>query len=185
MIGENQRAFLLSLARAAIVSYLDNKVPVPACPADALYRREVGAFVTLHKAGILRGCIGYVRGVKPLYETIIDMARAAAFDDFRFGAVGAEELDELQIEISVLSEMIPVQDESEIKVGRDGLMIISGMHSGLLLPQVAVEWNWDVTTFLQETCRKAGLHRDCWNSPNCRILRFSAEIFSEKNEKSV
>jgi AmmeMemoRadiSam system protein A len=185
MIALEQRRFLLNLARSAITSQLYGNGQLPECPDDALFRREVGAFVTLHRQGALRGCIGYVRGVKPLYETIIDMARAAAFDDYRFGAVQGDEVDELEIEISVLSEMLPVTDVSEIVVGRDGLLITNGMRSGLLLPQVAVEWNWDVITFLQETCRKAGLHRDCWNSHNCRILRFSAEIFSEERKKSV
>lgn len=179
------KVFLLQVARDAIASTLLSTVTLPECPADAVFRREVGAFVTLHKRGALRGCVGFVRGVKPLYDTIIEMARAAAFDDYRFAAVTVDELDELEIEISVLSEMIPVNDVHEIEIGRDGLMIVNGMRSGLLLPQVALEWNWDVISFLQETCRKAGLQRDCWNSPNSRILRFTADIFSEKNEKRV
>lgn len=136
-----------------------------------------GAFVSLHKHGQLRGCIGYVHGVKPLADTISDMAIAAAFQDPRFPPLTKNELADLDIEISVLTPMKQLSDISEIEVGKHGLMMIKGPYSGLLLPQVATQYNWDSLTFLSETCHKAGLPTEAWKDDDTEIYIFSADVF--------
>ncbi|MCD6181102.1 MAG: AmmeMemoRadiSam system protein A [Candidatus Cloacimonetes bacterium] len=185
MLTPSQQDFLLSLARRVIQCKLEHRPLDISPPKDAVFEQKCGAFVTLHKQDALRGCIGYVVGVKPLFDTIVDMAEAAAFRDPRFPPLSLDELPDITIEISILSPMTRVTNIDEILVGRDGLMIRCGNRSGLLLPQVAVEWHWNRVTFLEETCRKAGLRRDCWNSQDCIILRFTAEVFSQEMQKSV
>ena len=181
MLNTEQRKFLLKLARESIRAKLEHGKLNLACPPAEIYRQKRGGFVTIHKNGTLRGCIGYVIPVKSLYETIKEMAIAAAFDDPRFPTLDKSEFDEIDIEISVLSEMIPINSIEEIKVGRDGLLMKNGFYSGLLLPQVALEWNWDKLTFLRQTCMKSGLSGDCWQDPNTEIFRFTAEVFSEND----
>ena len=183
MLSEKQKKFLLNLARETIKAETEKiKVNID-CPVEPIYQSKTGAFVTLHKSGKLRGCIGYVIAYKSLFETIKEMARAAAFNDPRFPPLQKSELENIEIEISVLSEMIPVRSIEEIKIGRDGLLIRNSYASGLLLPQVATEWKWDRKTFLEQTCNKAGLNRNCWQEPDTEILRFTAEIFSESAKK--
>jgi AmmeMemoRadiSam system protein A len=148
--------------------------------SDAL-DTECGAFVTLHEAGRLRGCIGYIRAVKPLRQTVAEMAVQAALHDPRFPAVTAAEIPDLDIEISVLSPLEGVDDVSSIEVGRHGLIIQDARHSGLLLPQVATEQGWDRDTFLDHTCLKAGLEPGAWRRDDVTILRFTAEVFGEKS----
>ena len=156
--------------------------PIPKFDAGGFERlaRKQGAFVTINKHGTLRGCIGFIRPIYPLYEAVKEAAIAAALHDPRFPPVTPDELKDLEVEISVLSPMVEVKDINEIKVGRDGLYIVYGGFSGLLLPQVATEYGWDRTTFLEHTCVKAGLPRDCWKEPGVRIFRFTAEVFSEE-----
>jgi len=179
-ISIDEKKYLLKLARNTIERELNISKEVVLKKETENINKKVGAFVTLHLKGNLRGCIGYIVGVKPLYETIIDMAKSAAFRDPRFNSVTPDEISDIDIEISVLSEMIEVNDINDIKIGRDGLLIKRDYHSGLLLPQVATEWNWDTETFLKETCRKAGLPSNSWKESNVKIFRFSAEIFREK-----
>jgi len=136
-----------------------------------------GAFVSIYKQGMLRGCIGTMESPNPLCSTIEDMAQAAAFRDPRFRPIGPEELPYLELEISVLTPLREVKDSSEIQVGRDGILIRQGSCSGVLLPQVASERNWDRITFLEETCRKAGLPKNAWKEPNTKIYIFSADVF--------
>ena len=133
--------------------------------------------MTLHKQGHLRGCIGHVRGDEPLYLTVCECAIAAALSDPRFAPVTPEEIPLMNIEISVLSELRLVSPE-QIEVGKHGLFISLQGRQGLLLPQVAVEWQWDRETFLEETCRKAGLPTDAWRC-GATVEAFTAEIFSE------
>jgi AmmeMemoRadiSam system protein A len=140
---------------------------------------ECGAFVTLHKDGRLRGCIGYVRALKPLRRTVAEMAIQAALHDPRFPAVTASEVPSLDIEISVLSPLEEVDDVSSIEVGKHGLIVQDGARSGLLLPQVATEQGWDRDTFLDHTCLKAGLPAGSWKREGVTILRFTAEVFGE------
>jgi AmmeMemoRadiSam system protein B/AmmeMemoRadiSam system protein A len=136
-----------------------------------------GAFVTINKKGSLRGCIGHIKGVKPLYKSVEEMAAAAAFGDPRFPPVTKKELKDLEIEISVLTPFEQITDVSEIEVGKHGIYMERGFYSGLLLPQVATEYNWDRETFLEHTCRKAGLPLDAWKDKDTRIYIFSADIF--------
>jgi len=146
---------------------------------DAL-ARERGAFVTITKKGQLRGCIGYVAPVKPLYLTVRDVAMMAALKDTRFRPVTASELGDLQYEISVLSPLRRVMDVQEIRIGQHGLLIHTSDHEGLLLPQVATEEKWDRATLLEEVCYKAGLSGRAWQDPGADLFRFTALVFGER-----
>jgi len=146
-------------------------------PRSEKLKEKCGAFVTIHKKGMLRGCIGWLNASKPLCETIEEMAEAAAFKDPRFRPICTDELEFLDYEISVLTPFQRVKDIDEIQVGVDGILVKHGACSGLLLPQVATERNWDRVTFLGETCRKAGLPRDAWKDPGTEIYKFSADVF--------
>ncbi len=171
---------LLNLARESIRYALQGEkfVPNSADFAGVLSEKR-GAFVTLKIDGHLRGCIGNIIGYRPLYETIADMAVQAAFHDPRFKPLSEQEFAKIKLEISVLTPMINVTDPAEIMVGRDGLFITKGYSSGLLLPQVAVEYGWDRETFLNQTCIKAGLPPGTWKQPGTIIQRFQADIFAE------
>ncbi len=183
-LNNEQKKKLLALARRSIEEYLKErtlpKVDYDKEFNDDVFRQKCGAFVTLHKNGALRGCIGYVKGIKTIPEAVVDMAKAAAFEDPRFEPLRNEELDAIDIEISVLTPVEPVNDISQIVIGRDGLIISSGFRAGLLLPQVATEYGWDLQTFLQHTCYKAGLPADAWKWENTKIEKFSAIVFGEK-----
>lgn len=148
-------------------------------PDVPVLKEKRGAFVTLKKKGQLRGCIGYIHALKPLGQTIYEMARAAAFGDPRFPPVTKEELPNLSFEISVLTPLKEIKDIEEIKVGVHGLYIIKGSHAGLLLPQVATEYGWDRHTFLEHTCYKAGLAPQAWQDKDAKIYIFSADIFCD------
>jgi AmmeMemoRadiSam system protein A len=138
-----------------------------------------GAFVTLKEHAELRGCIGYITPVKPLAETVRDVAAYAALQDHRFQPVSVEELPLLQYEVSVLSPLRRVLDIKQIKVGKHGLIMKKGDIEGLLLPQVPVEQHWDRDTFLEETCVKAGLPPQAWKDDDTDIFMFTALVFSE------
>ena len=142
-----------------------------------LLKEKRGAFVTLRKNQKLRGCIGHIVGLHPLAETVSKMAIAAAFQDPRFPPVQKDELPELEYEISIMSPLQPIRDCRTVKVGSHGLYIRQGQHSGLLLPQVATQYDWDRITFLEQTCRKARLLKDAWKDLATQIYIFSAEVF--------
>jgi AmmeMemoRadiSam system protein A len=176
-----EKRYLLALARSTIREYLkDAKLPEASPPSDKL-KEQFGVFVTLHKRGKLRGCIGYVEGIDELYKSVITMAHSAAFRDPRFPPVEEEEVKELEIEISVLSPLKKIDKVDEIVVGRHGLLISQGISRGLLLPQVAPDWGWNRKEFLEQTCQKAGLAPDAWQDSQTEIYVFTAEIFSEKD----
>jgi len=178
-LSRESRAQLLRMARRAIELYLDRgQVWEPQIDEPEL-RKPGAAFVTLTKGGELRGCIGLTEPLLPLHRAVTQCAIAAACSDPRFPPLQAEELSQLEIEISVLSPLREIQEDSEIQVGRDGILIEKGGRRGLLLPQVATEYHWDRRTFLEETCNKAGLPRDAWRQ-GAKILTFSAEIFRER-----
>jgi AmmeMemoRadiSam system protein A len=141
--------------------------------------RDRGAFVTITKNGQLRGCIGYVAPIKPLYLTVRDVAMMAALQDTRFSPVAASELGSLQYEISVLSPLRHVADVQEIRLGKDGILIHTSDHEGLFLPQVATEENWDLPTLLEEVCYKAHLTARAWQDPAADLFRFTALVFGE------
>jgi AmmeMemoRadiSam system protein A len=172
---------LLKLARQSVESAVrDHKMlDLPALRFDAL-NQDRGAFVTLRKHGELRGCIGYIAPVKPLATTVRDVAAAAATQDRRFPPVTPAELGQLEYEVSVLSPMRRVLDTEKIQVGQHGLVMMQGDSMGLLLPQVPVEEHWDRKTFLEQTCRKAGLPSDAWRSADTDIFSFTALVFGER-----
>lgn len=182
-LTEEEKQELLKIAKEVIWNKALGR-PLPLFEVRSPRLKEPrGVFVTVKKRGYLRGCIGYVKPIKPLWQAVVDMAQAAAFEDPRFPPVRPEELEELEVEISVLTPLKEVKgspDEilRQIKVGVHGLMVEKPPHySGLLLPQVAVEYGWDEETFLKETCLKAGLPPEAWRDPLCRIYVFEAEVF--------
>ncbi len=183
-LNKDQQISLLKLARSVIGARLRGQPqPVPDREkefADALFSEKRGAFVTLHIQGKLRGCIGYIVGMRDVPDTIMEMALASAFRDPRFPSLSSEELGRIDIEISVLTPIETVTDISEIVIGRDGLIISDGRRTGLLLPQVAEEYQWDVHQFLEHTCFKAGLPGDAWKREGTKIEKFSAQVFGEK-----
>jgi AmmeMemoRadiSam system protein A len=177
-VSAADRSRLLELARRSIACHLAGE-PEPAV-ASAPDAPKQGAFVSLktRSTGQLRGCIGHVEGDHPLAETVRRVAVAAAVEDPRFPRVTSEELDSLRLEISVLSPLERI-GAGEVEVGTHGLLVRFRGRSGLLLPQVAVAQDWDRETFLDHTCRKAGLPPDSWRHPDCVILAFTATVFAE------
>jgi AmmeMemoRadiSam system protein A len=137
-----------------------------------------GVFTTLYLGDQLRGCVGYALPIRPLYRAIGETARAAAFDDSRFNPVTAYEAPALKISLSVLSPLFPIAS-GQVEVGRHGLVISDGQRRGLLLPQVPVEHGWDRETFLEQTCRKAGLPMDAWRTPGA-LEAFTAQVFGDE-----
>jgi uncharacterized protein len=174
-----ERTGLLALARQTLHQRLnDSPVSAPEAADLSGLKRERGAFVTLSLAGNLRGCIGTFRAQKPLWKIVQEMAISAALHDPRFPPLRAAELDAIEIEISALTPLRIITDTDEIQVGTHGLYITQGHAGGVLLPQVAVEYGWSSTEFLQQTCRKAGLPSTAWQH-GATIEVFSAEVFSE------
>jgi AmmeMemoRadiSam system protein A len=178
-LNVEEKKMLLRAARDAIRADFGEKTFVPGMVSPAL-STPCGAFVTLEANHKLRGCIGYVTSDQPLYSTVVDAAKAAAFQDSRFPPLGREELPRVDIEISVLSPLEKIRDTRDIQVGRHGIFLRKGYQSGLLLPQVATEYGWDPETFLENTCRKAGLPGGCWKDEDTRIEIFTATVFSER-----
>ena len=181
-MNSEQRKTLLRIARDSIAAVLAGSRPdLEQYPLDDDLRRPAGAFVTLNERnGDLRGCIGSIKPVAPLYLAVSQSAINAAFRDPRFYPVVPDELAQLHIEISVMGPITLVTDPEQIEVGRDGLIVSRGAMAGLLLPQVATEYGWDRETFLSQTCHKAGLALNAWRSPDTKIERFSAEVFGEE-----
>jgi AmmeMemoRadiSam system protein A len=171
---------LIEIARESIEKTLNGeKLPILNENSSALNEKS-GAFVTLHKREDLRGCVGYVQAVKNLAQTVQEMAVAAAFQDSRFYPLRKDEYPFIDIEISVLTPLKKLSDPRKVEVGKHGILIKRGHFQGLLLPQVAVEHNWDQTTFLENACLKAGLLKDAWQDKDTEIWIFSAEVFNEK-----
>ena len=171
-----ERALLLRLAHESIESALEGR-DLPLDPPSVHLAEQRGAFTTLYLRGELRGCVGYVFPVASVYRTVAETARAAAFDDGRFYPVRIEEAPLLRVSLSILSALNPIRPE-DVAVGRHGLLISQGGHRGLLLPQVPVEHGWNRDTFLEQTCRKAGLPGDAWRH-GAEFQAFTAEVFGE------
>ncbi len=181
---------LVKLARSAVENYVAKNVKITV-PDDIArkYNEKAGVFVTLNsfrrKVEELRGCIGFPMPENVLHDAVVNAAIASATSDPRFSPVTKDELDEIAIEISVLTkpELIKVEDpkqyKEKIKVGRDGLIVQWRYGSGLLLPQVSVEYKWDEEQFLCETCMKAGAMPDCWLYNDTKVYRFEANVFKE------
>lgn len=177
-LTQNDKKSLLKLARQTLEEELAGKPSDFKPNSEALAERR-GVFVTLKKRRELRGCIGYIQPVKPLHEAVREMTIKAALHDNRFPPLTKAELNDVEVEISVLSKLKRVTDVSSIKVGRDGLFIIKGERSGILLPQVAEEFGWDRYEYLNQLCLKAGLPEGAWETKEARIYSFTAEIFDE------
>ncbi|OGC39639.1 AMMECR1 domain-containing protein [candidate division WOR-3 bacterium RBG_13_43_14] len=176
-LSENDKKLLKKIALESIEAAVRGKK----CPEyknlTGKLTAEYGAFVTITKFGNLRGCIGHIIGDQPLYKTIIEMAKAAALQDPRFPPVTEKELKDIEIEISIMTPVVPVQNFKDIVIGRDGLIIKRGYNQGLLLPQVASEYGWTTEEFLEETCNKAGLPADAYKLEGTQVFKFSAEVF--------
>ncbi|MCB9894398.1 MAG: AmmeMemoRadiSam system protein A [Planctomycetes bacterium] len=170
----------LNLARRSLETYVrTGRRLKPDAAFTGGLAEPCGAFVTIHSQdGALRGCIGHMIGEGPLGELLIELGISAGTRDPRFEPVREHELSGLKYEISVLSPMKKTRAE-DVTPGVHGLLIRNGRYSGVLLPQVAVEWGWDRVEFLAETCRKAGLPMNAWEEPSTDIYTFTAQIFSE------
>ncbi len=175
-LSDQEKDFLKRLARLGIQKQFEPDLELPE-PPSARLQEQYGAFVTLKEQGQLRGCIGHILGDKPVWLAVREMAVQAAFHDPRFPPLSKEELDQLEIEISILSPMQQCTDPEQVQPGRHGLLIQKGMHTGLLLPQVASEQGWDRETFLEQTCIKAGLPPNSWQSKKLQLFCFEAEVF--------
>lgn len=183
-LSDNDRLTLLALARKAILeivlsSNFPNSALVRGCLAEPR-----AAFVTLYRNGNLRGCIGQPEAAHALADTVVQCAITAALRDPRFRPLRGEEIDGLEIEISVLSELRPVHPE-QIELGTHGIVVTAGGRRGLLLPQVAVERHWSVIQFLEAACRKADLQANAWREPQTALFGFTAEVFSDAGSFSL
>lgn len=168
---------LLALARAALEARV-RRLPAFEPDLDSPLDVPCGAFVTIRNGAALRGCLGRITGDLPLGLVVTDLAQAVADSDPRFPAVTPPELGALSLEISVLTPQCPAT-AADIEIGRHGLIVERGPRRGLLLPQVAVEHRWDATTFLRQTCLKAGLPADAWQDADTRLFVFAAQVFAE------
>ena len=171
-----ERRILLGIAHQSILnSFRTRGEDKTSCPHHLCEPR--GVFTTLHLHGDLRGCVGYAMPVLPLHRAVTETAKAAAFEDTRFLPVSETEAKELEVSLSVLSALFPI-DPDAVEVGRHGLVASMGPYRGLLLPQVPLESGWDRETFLEQTCRKAGLPVDAWRS-GAKFEAFTAEVFGD------
>ncbi|SBW05230.1 Protein TON_1965 [uncultured delta proteobacterium] len=176
-LSMEERQYLHDLVRSRIDLVLrDQKVGAMAPPPEGALHEKWGAFVTLKRNGQLRGCIGRIASNEPLHVTVGEMAEAAAFHDSRFPPLIMSEFKDLEVEVSVIGPITRCPDPRLVEVGRHGLVMRRESRQGLLLPQVPVEWEWDRETFLDQTCRKAGLPADAWHDPDTEIYWFEALI---------
>ena len=180
MTSDHDRALLLTLAREAIAVYVGAGV-VHARSITGALAQPGSAFVTLHSAGELRGCIGHIEPPEPIGRVVPRCALAACSTDPRFPPVTRTELPHLAIEVSLLGPLQAIAGPDDIEVGCHGLVVEQGWSRGLLLPQVATEWHWNAETFLAHTCHKAGLANDAWRR-GAKVWRFEAEVFGEKSK---
>ncbi len=180
--SNEERKILLDLARNTIVKYIEDGIISDFNTDNNKFLEKRGVFVTLHKSSSLRGCIGYPLPIKILKTAVIDNSISAAFEDPRFPPVLLNEINDIEIEISVLTVPQRVNDPNEVNVGKDGIIISNGHNRGLLLPQVPVEQGWDLDEYLSYGCMKAGLPKDLWKN-GAMIETFQAEVFSEKDFK--
>ncbi|MBI2822177.1 MAG: AmmeMemoRadiSam system protein A [Acidobacteria bacterium] len=185
-LGPGEQSELLGLARGALESFFQTLgVPVDRHyqPRHPSLQAAAAAFVSLHRGGKLRGCVGRLRADQPLSQIVPDLALAAALDDPRFLPVHSDELPDLDIEISILSPFSLVDQPEQIEVGRHGLMVTLGSQRGLVLPQVAAQRDWDWLRFCSETCRKAGLAPDGWRRRGAVLEKFEAQVFREARKR--
>lgn len=177
-LSEADRRAALELARTAVVVAVSHRKLPDLIPREGIFTERCGVFVTLHVRRRLQGCIGVTEASEPLGEAIVRCAISAALEDQRFAPMRQDQLEDLSIEISLLSPLEPIAPES-IEIGRHGLFIHLHAHRGLLLPQVAIEHRFTREQFLEETCRKAGLRREAWRDAEARLFGFTCDVFSE------
>lgn len=178
LLSEDDRKLLLALARQAIVSAVRNERLRDLIPRHGVFSQRHGVFVTLHLRGSLQGCIGVTEPSEPLGEAVARCAVCAALEDPRFSPLRPAQLPDLRIEISLLSPLQPIHPD-QVVIGLHGLFLRRGPQRGLLLPQVALEHGMSRETFLEQTCRKAGLLADAWRDPETEILAFTCEVIAE------
>jgi AmmeMemoRadiSam system protein A len=179
-LTELEQKSLLGIARATLESHIRTGKSPEAKPLTPRLAEGRGVFVTLSEQGELRGCIGYVKAVKPLYQAVREMAVAASTEDPRFPPVGVGELNKIDIEITVLSPLRPLPSLDSVVVGKHGLVIRKGYRSGLLLPQVPIEQGWNREQFLANTCLKAGLPPNAYKDKDAQLFCFTGQVFGEK-----
>ena len=186
-LSDKDGEILVKTARRVVTEYLKNRTKIKLEQTfESNFSYNSGVFVTLNNPIGLRGCVGFALPDKKLYSALADAAISAATEDPRFPPVSAKELEEITFEVTVLTppEVIHVSDTveypSRIKVGKDGLMVKHGFNSGLLLPQVPVEYSWTEEEFLGYTCEKAGLPRDCWKDKETQVQKFEGIVFKEE-----
>ena len=175
-----ERATLLELAHESILSALERR-EISLTPPSPHLAEPRGAFTTIYFQKVLRGCVGYVLPVASVYRTVAETARAAAFEDTRFSPITIEEAPGVDVSLSILSPLRVIKPE-EVEIGVHGLVVVHGGRRGLLLPQVPVEHHWDRVTFIQQTCRKAGLPLDAWQH-GATLEAFTAEVFGDRGAK--
>ena len=190
-LSDSDGVFLVKTARMAVTEFLSNgKRMKLESEHEKKFSFNSGVFVTLNNADGLRGCIGFPMPDKKLSHGIIDAAIAAATEDPRFSPVKTNELNDIVFEVTVLTPPVeitvtdPMEYLEKIKVGRDGLIIRNSFSSGLLLPQVPVEYGWNVEEFLQHTCEKAGLEKDTWKNEKVKIEKFEGIVYKEETNGS-
>ena len=174
--SRQERSLLLQLAHQSIAAALEHR-EISLVPPNPHLAEPRGVFTTLYYRGDLRGCVGYVFPVMSLYRMVAESARGAAFDDSRFAPVTRDQAAELEVSLSILSPPQPIRPE-DVEIGRHGLLIKMGDYRGLLLPQVPIEHKWDRIAFLEQTCKKAGLPVDAWQT-GAQVEAFTAEIFGD------
>jgi AmmeMemoRadiSam system protein A len=172
---------LLALARRRLDQFVRG-LPRQAEPIDDPYLQSYsyGAFVTLYKQKELRGCIGNCAPAAPLYKVVLDMTEAAASRDERVDPISETELDEIRIDITVVSPLRVADDPLSLEIGKHGLQVARHAKRGVLLPQVAARYDWDITTFLEQTCLKAGLRKHAWKDSATQLSSFTALIIEER-----
>ena len=181
MLNEESKKILLSLARRTIREYITKGIVPKFETKNEVLKKPCGAFVTLHNSGVLRGCIGIIEASQPLYMTVEEMAIQAARSDPRFEPVTPEELEEIDIEISVLYPKKRAAGIDEIELGRHGVIVKKGFAQGVFLPQVASEAGWTKKEFMEHLCEgKAGLKKDAYLDSNTEIYIFEADVFGER-----
>lgn len=179
VLTDDEKRELLRIARATLREYFHTGRIPPGKPHRDSLTAEAGAFVSLHREGELRGCIGKQQETTALFRTIQEMTIAAATRDPRFEPIDEDEVEDIEIEISVLGGATTLRSPADIEIGAHGLSVEHQGQRGLLLPQVAAKHGWDAETFLTEVCRKAGLGDDAWKQPDAVVQVFPAQVFND------
>ena len=190
-VSLEQAGKLIKLARESISTFFKNKKIEVSEDLCKEFSDKRGCFVSIYVNDTLNGCIGYPEPMEELWRAVAESARNAAFEDPRFHPLAESQMKDMRIELSVLTKPSEIEVSkwedypSKIKIGKDGLIIRDEFGSGLLLPQVAVEWGWRAADFLDNTCKKAGLEPDCWKNMKINVFKFQAQVFTEEKGKII